>query len=210
MGQVGPKQRDELIAQSRFTVMPSHAYETLGKTILESYAQGRAVVASDIGSRRELVHHGETGFLYPCGDIDKMARMVRRLSTDSELAEQMGSAGRELVRKDYSPESHYQTLLGLYEGMIENSTLPRERRSSWLRSTLEVTTLDRLPKVAMRPRATTTGKPRLRIAFIGGRGVISKYSGIEAYYEEVGKRRASGTRSYHLLPELFHAGLGAT
>ena len=28
----------------------------------------------------------------------------------------------------------------------------------------------------------------LRVAFIGGRGVISKYSGIETYYEEVGKR----------------------
>ncbi len=26
------------------------------------------------------------------------------------------------------------------------------------------------------------------MAFIGGRGVISKYSGIETYYEEVGKR----------------------
>jgi glycosyltransferase involved in cell wall biosynthesis len=31
-------------------------------------------------------------------------------------------------------------------------------------------------------------KPALRIAFIGGRGVISKYSGIETYYEEAGKR----------------------
>jgi glycosyltransferase involved in cell wall biosynthesis len=31
----------------------------------------------------------------------------------------------------------------------------------------------------------------LRIAFIGGRGVISKYSGIEAYYEEVGSRLAA-------------------
>ncbi len=29
---------------------------------------------------------------------------------------------------------------------------------------------------------------RLRVAFIGGRGVISKYSGIETYYEEVGRR----------------------
>jgi glycosyltransferase involved in cell wall biosynthesis len=28
----------------------------------------------------------------------------------------------------------------------------------------------------------------LRIAFIGGRGVISKYSGIETYYEEIGRR----------------------
>ena len=31
---------------------------------------------------------------------------------------------------------------------------------------------------------------RSRIAFIGGRGVISKYSGIESYYEEVGKHLA--------------------
>ena len=28
----------------------------------------------------------------------------------------------------------------------------------------------------------------LRVAFIGGRGVVSKYSGIETYYEEIGKR----------------------
>ncbi len=49
VGHVGAARRDLLIAESRFTVMPSHAYETLGKTILESYAQGRAVVASDTG-----------------------------------------------------------------------------------------------------------------------------------------------------------------
>ena len=28
---------------------------------------------------------------------------------------------------------------------------------------------------------------KLRVAFIGGRGLVSKYSGIESYYEEVGK-----------------------
>ena len=31
-------------------------------------------------------------------------------------------------------------------------------------------------------------KQKLKVAFIGGRGVGSKYSGIEAYYEEVGRR----------------------
>ena len=40
VGQVGRAERDALIARSRFTVLPSHAYETLGKTILESYARG--------------------------------------------------------------------------------------------------------------------------------------------------------------------------
>ena len=34
------------------------------------------------------------------------------------------------------------------------------------------------------------GKPKLKVAFVGGRGVISKYSGIESDYEEVGKRLA--------------------
>jgi len=36
----------------------------------------------------------------------------------------------------------------------------------------------------------SASKPGLRVAFIGGRGVISKYSGIETYYEEIGKRLA--------------------
>jgi hypothetical protein len=35
------------------------------------------------------------------------------------------------------------------------------------------------------------GKRPLRVAFIGGRGVIGKYSGIEGYYEEVGSRLAA-------------------
>jgi glycosyltransferase involved in cell wall biosynthesis len=39
--------------------------------------------------------------------------------------------------------------------------------------------------------ARASEKPRLRIALIGGRGVIGKYSGIEGYYEEVGSRLAA-------------------
>ena len=54
-GHVEGKVLDRLIASSCFTVLPSRAYETLGKTILESFAWGRPVVASDLGSRRELV-----------------------------------------------------------------------------------------------------------------------------------------------------------
>jgi glycosyltransferase involved in cell wall biosynthesis len=62
VGHVDAGERDRLIQRSRFTVLPSHAYETFGKTILESYAGGRAVVASDLGSRRELVRHGRPAF----------------------------------------------------------------------------------------------------------------------------------------------------
>jgi len=73
----------------------------------------------------------------------------------------MGAAGRELVVNQYSPETHYAALMKLYGTLVVMGK--------------------RLPAAKENPS-------RLRVAFIGGRGVISKYSGIEAYYEEVGKR----------------------
>jgi glycosyltransferase involved in cell wall biosynthesis len=77
----------------------------------------------------------------------------------------MGAAGRELVRNQHSPETHYAALMELYGRLA-----PRDKE---------------LPPAIVKVDAT---QPRLRVAFIGGRGLISKYSGIEAYYEEVGKR----------------------
>ncbi|HYA23083.1 MAG TPA: glycosyltransferase family 4 protein [Terriglobales bacterium] len=162
-GHLGRDDLDRRIASARFTVLPSRAYETLGKSILESYAWGRSVIASDLGSRRELVREHETGLLYRAGQVEQLTGAISYLAERPELATEMGLAGRRLVESSHSPQVHYQELTGLYERLI-------------------------VPHGATRTRAP---KPSpIRIAFIGGRGVISKYSGIESYYEEVGKRLA--------------------
>src|SRR5579862_5077406 len=187
VGQIGPAERDALIARSKFTVLPSHAYETLGKTILESYAQSRAVVSTDLGSRQEFVHHGETGLLYRCGDVNELAQAIALLAANSAVAGEMGRAGWELVRSKHKPEEHYEKLAGLYEELI------RAKRDDKEQSALAPTRREFTSSVP-RVQTSTRGleRPgRLRIAFIGGRGVISKYSGIETYYEEVGKRLAA-------------------
>jgi glycosyltransferase involved in cell wall biosynthesis len=184
VGHVGSAERDSLIAGSQFTVLPSHAYETLGKTILESYAEGRAVVASDMGSRRELVYQGETGLLFRTGDVSQLAQAIHSLGSRPDLAEKMGRAGWEKVREGHTPKGHYQKLLGVYEALVEHKgnrkaiAVVREspRRAS-----------EQPPGPPPESAIAAEQRP-LRIAFIGGRGVISKYSGIETYYEEVGKR----------------------
>ena len=188
VGHVGAE-RDALIAQSRFTVLPSHAYETLGKTILESYAEARAVVASDLGSRRELVHEGETGLLYPTGDVNQLAGAIQWLGSRPEMAAKMGRAGWESVRQSHTPEGHYQTLLGLYE--------PLTRKTAAGKQLVTTTAPSRgapCARILQNERIAFPVRERspLRVAFIGGRGVVSKYSGIEAYYEEVGSGCADG------------------
>ena len=191
-GQVGAAERDSLIARSRFTVLPSRAYETLGKTILESYAEGRAVVASDAGSRRELVHPGKTGLLYPTGDTNALAAALEMLAARPDLAERMGRAGRELVREHHTAEGHYAKLMRLYAGLIAK----KRRGKSLLIETTEAApwqaSSSKSAPAALHPPGKPIALPHksLRIAFIGGRGVISKYSGIETYYEEVGQRLA--------------------
>jgi len=182
VGHVGKEERDALIASSQFTVLPSHAYETLGKTILESYAGGRAVVASDAGSRRELVRPGETGLLYRTGDVNQLAEAIQSLGSSPALAEKMGRAGWEKVRQEHTPGGHYQRLLGVYESLVAR----KENRKA-------IAVMEESPRRHSRPpseSSSSTEQRPLRIAFIGGRGVISKYSGIETYYEEVGKRLA--------------------
>jgi glycosyltransferase involved in cell wall biosynthesis len=185
-GYVRGAELDALIARSRFTVLPSHAYETLGKSILESYARARAVVASDLGSRRELVREGETGLLYPVGDVEQLTAAIVSLS-EPEPAKRMGLAGWQLVKKQYTPESHYRVLFGMYEElMATKSNAEVSSTGAVLRGVL------RSPAESPAPRGVVAESPkrRLRVAFIGGRGVVSKYSGIESYYEEVGGRLA--------------------
>jgi glycosyltransferase involved in cell wall biosynthesis len=213
MGHLCGEELDRTIAGCRFTVLPSHAFETLGKTILESYAKERAVVASDMGSRREFVHPGKTGLLYRTGDVQELASAIDFLSARPELAEKMGRAGRELVRKQYTAESHYEALLQLYErlvaqkratpaelkrGVKENIPFPTNEAQASMDGGAPAIEIVRT-KIHLTPDSSLTGdedvirersprKRQLRVAFIGGRGVISKYSGIETYYEEVGKQ----------------------
>ena len=202
---------DQAIAESRFTILPSRAYETIGKTILESYARARTVIATDLGSRRELVHEGTTGLLYQVGNVSELAQAIQFLSARPELAQKMGLAGRDLVRERYSPEAHCEKLVALYErvfnvkkrpagasrrGSIQKVGLPPKKEAvSVPLNSANFVPLQRLATTAVvqdAPRllAPAFRKSKLRVAFIGGRGVASKYSGIETYYEEVGRRLA--------------------
>lgn len=153
---------ERAIAESQFTVFPSRAYETFGKSILESFAHGRAVIASDLGSRRELISNGETGLLYRAKDVAGLAAAIRFLSDRPDVAKAMGEAGRALVRARYTRDEHLVALTQIYE------------------------------RLASKPSRHKITHPRpLRVAFIGGRGVVGKYSGIETWYEQVGARLAS-------------------
>jgi glycosyltransferase involved in cell wall biosynthesis len=191
-GMVHGEKLQKLIAGCSFSVFPSHAYETLGKSILESYAWGRPVIASDLGSRREVVQHGVTGLLYSDGDREQLAHSIGFLFDRPDLSEKMGNAARQRVKAKHDPDQHMEKLLDLYYRLTSTRKL------------LSFPTLPEPP----RPRRG------VRVAFIGGRGLVSKYSGIESYYEQAGHELARlghevtvYCRSYFTPPINTHNGM---
>lgn len=70
-------------------------YEGFGLTLAEGMACGLPVVAMHVGGVGDLVAHEDTGFLVPSGDIEAHGARLALLAGDPQLADRMGSAGRE-------------------------------------------------------------------------------------------------------------------
>jgi len=66
-------------------------------SLLEALACGVPCVATDVGSVRESVQPGVTGYLVPSKDIDELAHQIATLLRSPEQRRAMGQAGRELV-----------------------------------------------------------------------------------------------------------------
>lgn len=107
-----------LIRKSAFVLVPSLWYENQPYTILESFAMGKPVVASNIGGIPELVKHNETGLLFEPGDISGCVTAIRTLWTNPKLTETLGRNAQRFVLQNFNPEIHYTRLMKIYKKTI--------------------------------------------------------------------------------------------
>ena len=84
----------------------------------------KSVVASDIVGSRELVMHGQTGILYPYGDVPALAQALRTLLHDEALRRVQGEAGRQRVLADFSIEAYVAGVSAVL-ATVEPLPLPR-------------------------------------------------------------------------------------
>jgi glycosyltransferase involved in cell wall biosynthesis len=86
--------------------------------VMEAMAVGVPVVATDISGNRDLVRHGETGYLVPVGDRAAFARHTLAMLNDAELARRLGEAGRERVLANFSVRQMVDRHAELYRRLL--------------------------------------------------------------------------------------------
>jgi len=90
----------DLYRRARIFVLPSR-YEGQSTALLEAMACRDAVIVSSIDSNREVVTHGETGWLFEAGSVSELSTAMITLLSDPILTRDLGRKAREAVSRDF-------------------------------------------------------------------------------------------------------------
>jgi len=104
-----------------FTIAPSEWNENCPLSVLESFAAGRAVIATRIGGLPELVEDGKTGLLVEPHNPESLASAVAALWNDPRRAAEMGRRARGEAEDRFALERQTADLIELYSELKPSS-----------------------------------------------------------------------------------------
>ncbi|MCZ4313784.1 glycosyltransferase, exosortase A system-associated [Comamonadaceae bacterium G21597-S1] len=86
---------------------------------LEAMAQGRLVIASDVGGHKELIKDGETGILFAAGSSTALSEAVVRLIADRQAWTNMRQAARAFVETERTWKSSVARYQDVYASLLK-------------------------------------------------------------------------------------------
>lgn len=108
-----------ILAAADLFVLPTLA-DAFPTVLLEAFAAGLPVVASDVGGVSEIVDEGRTGMLVPPGDANSLAARIDMALNDQLWLKHAGEAAREKAEIDFSVETWFSRLENVYSQVLES------------------------------------------------------------------------------------------
>ncbi len=106
------------LQRARALIIPSIWYETFGMVIMEAYAVGTPVIATNLGAMSSLVIDGETGFLFERKNRDSFTGAIERFERAN--FEELSLNARRYFEENFTPEKNYRMLMEIYHQAIED------------------------------------------------------------------------------------------
>lgn len=107
-----------LMQRAAMLVVPSEWYEGFPRVVVEAFATGTPVVATDIGGLAEVIDEGVNGFKFPKGSAEALAAAVTRLWQSPELRARHRAANRARFETEYSPGTGFASLGEIYRQVL--------------------------------------------------------------------------------------------
>lgn len=124
LGAQPPSRVRELMRDAWLLIVPSRWYEGLPLVVLEGFAAGLPVVASDLGSLASLVDHERTGLLFRPGDSADLGRKLAWAVSHPEAIAAIGRRARQVYEERYTASTNYGLLMDIYSAAGAQSADP--------------------------------------------------------------------------------------
>jgi glycosyltransferase involved in cell wall biosynthesis len=124
-------QREDITELTRafdLAIVNSRA-EPFGLTVVEAMASGTPVLATAVDGIREIIKHGQTGWLVRSGECQELVQGIELLLADQGLRTQLSTAALTTVRSRFAAEAFISNLEKLY-GSISLSSSPHQAAHS--------------------------------------------------------------------------------
>jgi glycosyltransferase involved in cell wall biosynthesis len=120
---LGKLPKSEVIAlmkDAHLLIFPSLWDEVFGLVVVEAYAVGLPVIASNIGSLSSLIKHQKTGLHFRPGDAKDLADQVFWVLNHTDEVSSMKAAARKEFENQYTAEENYKILMNTYTKVLQN------------------------------------------------------------------------------------------
>ena len=114
LGRRAPDAVLRLMSEADVMVFPSEWYEGMPRTIVEAFAVGTPVVASNLGASGAMVIDRENGFHFKAGDADALSEVVIRCKRNPAKLREMRANARRSFETLYSGPANFEMLLEIY------------------------------------------------------------------------------------------------
>jgi glycosyltransferase involved in cell wall biosynthesis len=108
-----------LVGAATVLILPSECYENFPRTIIEAFAKGTPVIASNLGAMAEIVDDGRTGVLFQPGNPADLAAKVRGILANPMKLAQMRQAARQDFDQQFTADVNHRSLMAIYERALE-------------------------------------------------------------------------------------------
>jgi len=129
LGRCDQAQVRRAMADAALLVFPSTWYEAFPLVIVEAFAAGLPIVASQLGAMEELIADGETGRLFPPGNPAGLANAVESAFAHPDQMRAMRLRARATYEQKYTAEVNSTHLMAIYQKSLENSPATARRAS---------------------------------------------------------------------------------
>ena len=104
--------------KASFLVFPSQWYEGFPMVIIESFANGLPIIASNLGSMAEIIKNDFNGLHFNPSDSKDLISKIKILDSNKEKCNQMSLNAISEFQSYYTEEKNYELLIKIYEKAI--------------------------------------------------------------------------------------------